>query len=215
VARRQGPAAVGLLGIRAGVIDEHQIDIGGCRHFPAAELAHGNDGASASRHAAMLGFEIVLNFTQHAIDEAFGEHGIRGTGILGADRARQKPHADEKRLFAADDAGGIEYILHRIAAGMGARLLKLAPQQLVDLLLVGVSGQHAGIEHGVEQPPPPRQDAGKPRCRPHNVGDEPHQIGIGFEQRKKLHACRQLSQKLIEACNRAVRIDRIGERGDE
>ena len=84
--------------------------------------------------------------------------------------------------------------------------------QPVELLGGRQHAERAGIEHRIEQAPAARKNARQARRRAHDVGEQPQQARICAQQRKELHAGRQLGEEAVEAGEGAIGIGGIGER---
>ncbi len=79
----------------------------------------------------------------------------------------------------------------------------LARNELVEIARRRQRPQRPRIEHGVEQSPPARKNARQSRRRAHDIGHQPQQSGIGFEQREQLNTGRQFRHETDRSCVKA------------
>ena len=213
--RRERTRPIRLFGTPLEIVNENEIDIGRRRHLAPAELAHRDHNRGAAGHASVFDLHLAADFAQQPGDQTFRNDGIREPCSRRRDASRQRPDADKKLLFAADDACGVEHLLHRIAGACLACRGERPDQQFVDRIFIQAAAEHMRIEHRIEQTPPLRQDMRETRRRSHDVGEKPDQTRLRLEQRKELHATRKFRQEAIEARDRGIGIDRIGESRDQ
>ena len=150
--------------------------------------------------------ELGLDPPRKRLDQCLGKSRIGGAGLPRRKRARDHPDADEEGLLTADNAGAIQR--RRVIGGLGQR----RTDQLLQLGLRRHHTEEPGIEHGVEQPRSPADDAREPRRGSHDVGDQPEQAWVGGKQREELQPGRHLGDDLIEGRQREVGVRGAAER---
>ena len=140
----------------------------------------------------MLALELGLDARRQSRDQSLGKRGIGRSGLRRGDRSRDHPHADEEALLASDDPRPVERVL------VVVRLIERPDHELLELRRCGHRAEEPWIEHGIEQARTAAEDGRKPRCRPHDVGDQAQQTRVGGEEGEELHAGRHLRHHLVE-----------------
>ena len=172
-----------------------------------AELAHGDHRRLASRHAAMDADELGLDPLGKRLDQRLGKTRIGGARLPRRERARDHPDADEEGLLAADDAGAVERLLIVAAPRRAPRRPAPSAWRASAPRRRSPGSSTASSSRGL-----PADDAGEPRRRPHDVGDQPEQAWIGGKQREELHAGRHLGDDLVEGGEREIGLGGAAER---
>ena len=108
---RQRFFTIRSLHIVGRIVDEDEIEVGACRHFPPAKLAHRNDGKAAAGNTARTLRQFIFNRGKKARQHAIGDMGKSGPRLFRRGGAVDHLNADAKILFAGKTAGEIKRIL--------------------------------------------------------------------------------------------------------
>ena len=99
------------------IIDNDEIEVGGCGHLAPAELAERQHDALLSLHPAIDAAEILLDGAVHRADQHIGKPGKRFAGLLRRYRAGEDARADQEHVLLSELARAIEQVF----VGVGLR----------------------------------------------------------------------------------------------
>jgi len=117
----QRSRAIGIRRVVIKIVQQDQIEIGGCGHLAAAQPAHRQNRGLLLLDAAVLGGERIRHQAVHGIDDAFGDIGKRNAGLRGRHRTGEDARADQEQALLAEQAQSIEEFLVGIGVRQGRR----------------------------------------------------------------------------------------------
>ena len=198
----QRALAAAALRERIGVIEQHEIEIGGRRHLAAAELAERDHRRAAALDPPVRSREFFLDPLQQAANQNFGEIGVGDARRRRRQLHRHKPHPDQEFLLLTEDAGTIERIL------VGARLGERGAKPLRQIVAAG----RRRLDQRGDDARPPGDRLRELGRRAHDRRDETQQMRIGGEQGEELQPRRQAVHEFVESQKGLVRLSGRRER---
>ncbi len=205
----QRPRAVAVGIFMVEVVDEDQVEIGRRGHLAAAEPSHADDGGFLILDPAVLTRELIGDEAVDRADDAFGHVGKGDPGRLRRHRAGENARADQEQALLPEQPQAVEKLL--IGIGVGQRDL----QPLRYLLPARHRAEEARIDQSVHQPRLQRQHVAKPRSGADDRGDQRDEVRVLLQQAEQGAAALHGLQEVVELVERAVRIFRAREAGQD
>ena len=201
----QRPGAFRFRPFFVEIIEQDEIEVGNRGHRARAEPAHRDDGAAAARHTAMIGGEDRLDMREAGAHQARGERRIGAPGCVRREYRRQRPHADEKRLF-------LRHVAYRIEKFLGAacRLQNMVAAPVV-MGFVARRVERGRIDRGVEHVRTHSDNIGEARRAAENIAEQFAHGCIGLQNREQFDCGRHASERRVESGERRVGIAAAGE----
>ena len=196
-----------MLGVE--IVQQNQVEIGGCRHLAAAQPAHRDNRGLLSLDPAVLFGEPTHCQPMHGIDDTLGDVGERGRGLLRGHRTGQDSCADQEQALLPEQPQPVEEFLVRI------RIRKRRRQSLRQFALVRHRAEKAWVDQPVHDLRLPRQHVAEPGRGTQHQRHQRDQFAVLAEQRNQPAAALQGLQEAIERGDRAVGLLGIREAVDQ
>lgn len=191
------------------VVDDDEIEIGARRHFPAAELAHGDDRTLPAADAAVARGEGVVRRVVQRADDHVGQACEGVAGLLRRRGAGQDARSDQEHVLLAEQPHAVEEVL------VGARLFERTRQLGLQHLGVGQRAEEGGIDQRIHDLRMLRKDVGQPRRGAEQMRHQGDEVGVLVEQGEKRCAAVQAVEKAIERGDRRIGVLGAGEVVDQ